>query len=75
MGHGDGSRSDDEAGRAKLEDEVGGREETKRGGWRARSREEGREGWEGGEKIGGGGLSFGSWAHRPLESEIASDRN
>lgn len=26
-----------------------------------------------GEKI--GGLSFGSWAHRPLESEIASDRN
>lgn len=30
MGHGGGSRSDDEAGRAKLEDEAGGREETKR---------------------------------------------
>lgn len=60
MGHGGGSRSDDEAGRAKLEDEVGGREETKRGGWRARSREEGREGWEGGEKIGEGGGDLAS---------------
>lgn len=30
MGHGGGSRSDDEAGRAKLEDEAAGREETKR---------------------------------------------
>lgn len=29
MGHG-GSRSDDEAGRAKSEDEAGGREETER---------------------------------------------
>lgn len=72
MGHGGDSRSDDEAGRAKLEDEVGGREETKR--W-VESEISGRrtKGREGGEKI--GGLSFGSWAHRPLESEIASDRN
>lgn len=43
------------------------------GGWTARSQEGGREEREAGEKI--GGLSFGSWAHRPLESEIASDRN
>lgn len=27
------------------------------------------------KRSGSGGLSFGSWAHRPLESEIASDRN
>lgn len=33
----------------------------------------GRENEE--RESGSGGLSFGSWAHRPLESEIASDRN
>lgn len=43
------------------------------GGWTARSQEEGREDEK--QERRSGGLSFGSWAHRPLESEIASDRN
>lgn len=60
--------------RTKLEDEAGGREETERWVEVEASRRRMRErGGGGGEKI--GGLNFGSWAHRPLESEIASDRN
>lgn len=45
MGHGGGSRSDDEAGRAKSEDEVGGREETQTvGGGRDHGKKDGKDG-------------------------------
>lgn len=59
-----GSGSDDEG--PKVEEE----EEKPNGGQGCLREERPRE-----RESGSGGLSFGSWAHRPLESEIASDRN
>lgn len=58
-----GSGSDDEG--PKVEEEE---EKAERWARVPSGRETKRE-------SGSGGLSFGSWAHRPLESEIASDRN
>lgn len=59
-------RSDDEAEWTKLADDAERkrRNQTVDGGRRLREK-----------RMRGGDLGFGSWAHRPLESEIASDRN
>lgn len=60
-----GSKSDDEVRRWRTS-------EDRNGGYIQEHLPRGREDER---RVDQGGLSFGSWAHQPLESEIASDRN